>query len=429
MLAVARPSSWTGEDEEDYLALMREAGLPVDMIMKESDAALTKWIQHTSKGNTLIVDCGSSSIDLSLTCDGNSYGKPLFSCEPPQGAQRIEELLLEMLKKDPQFVEACQVVTEHLLQHASKLDLDKAIRLYIRRVKEYYYSFSPSEVEFSLKKRYFTKESGFILDSIISSECFEETVNPYFDKLRLFFENVRDTLRSDRIQVSSIVLSGGASRMPKVKSILSSVFGVNTEDIFHDKLEASFIVSDGLALSLRHHKQDNFPINDKKKGTELSNSEHEQTDEEYYIISQDLCLGCGECAEQCPAQAISLLGSTYEINQDYCISCGFCEALCPNEAIEQMIEKHSSGEKHSYLTTDNTIEKIKSIISEKLGVEIKDISLDSSLEDDLGADSLDGVELLMEFERVYGFKVPDEEIAHIRTVADIVDRIKEKLPK
>ena len=46
---------------------------------------------------------------------------------------------------------------------------------------------------------------------------------------------------------------------------------------------------------------------------------------------------------------------------------------------------------------------------------------------DLGADSLDTVELLMEFERVFGIKIPDEETSTIATVADAIDKVREKL--
>lgn len=47
----------------------------------------------------------------------------------------------------------------------------------------------------------------------------------------------------------------------------------------------------------------------------------------------DACLGCGACAEACPADAISQGADQYEINADVCLECGSCQATCPNDAI------------------------------------------------------------------------------------------------
>jgi len=51
-----------------------------------------------------------------------------------------------------------------------------------------------------------------------------------------------------------------------------------------------------------------------------------------YVISGD-CVGCGSCAEVCPADAISEADGKYVIDADACLECGTCEAECPNEAI------------------------------------------------------------------------------------------------
>lgn len=75
----------------------------------------------------------------------------------------------------------------------------------------------------------------------------------------------------------------------------------------------------------------------------------------------------------------------------------------------------------------NDIEsKVRSIIVEKLGVDEDDISRDASFTDDLGADSLDTVELIMEFEKEFDITIPDEEAEQIETVGDAVDYLKEK---
>lgn len=68
-------------------------------------------------------------------------------------------------------------------------------------------------------------------------------------------------------------------------------------------------------------------------------------------------------------------------------------------------------------------EKIVNIISEQLGCEADTITEDTGIMDDLGADSLDMVELLMEIEESFGVIVPDEEIPSLRTVRDIVSYV------
>ncbi|MBO6574895.1 MAG: acyl carrier protein [Rhodothermales bacterium] len=70
--------------------------------------------------------------------------------------------------------------------------------------------------------------------------------------------------------------------------------------------------------------------------------------------------------------------------------------------------------------------KVKSIIVEKLGVDEDDITNDASFTNDLGADSLDTVELIMEFEKEFDLTIPDEEAEKIATVGDAVSYLQEK---
>jgi acyl carrier protein len=72
-------------------------------------------------------------------------------------------------------------------------------------------------------------------------------------------------------------------------------------------------------------------------------------------------------------------------------------------------------------------EKVKKIIAEQLGVEEEDITPDSSFVEDLGADSLDTVELVMAFEEEFGIEIPDEDAEKILTVQNVIDYIKEKV--
>ena len=64
--------------------------------------------------------------------------------------------------------------------------------------------------------------------------------------------------------------------------------------------------------------------------------------------------------------------------------------------------------------------KVKEIIVEKLGVEESEVTMDASFTNDLGADSLDTVELIMEFEKEFGITIPDDQAEKIATVGDAV---------
>ena len=68
-------------------------------------------------------------------------------------------------------------------------------------------------------------------------------------------------------------------------------------------------------------------------------------------------------------------------------------------------------------------EKVKAIISEKLNVDQDEIKLESSIVDDLGADSIDLIELIMNLEEEYGISISDEEAVKLKTVGDVVDFI------
>lgn len=70
--------------------------------------------------------------------------------------------------------------------------------------------------------------------------------------------------------------------------------------------------------------------------------------------------------------------------------------------------------------------KVTSIIVEKLGVEESDITPDASFTNDLGADSLDTVELIMEFEKEFDITIPDEDAEKIATVGDAVEYLQQK---
>ncbi len=73
------------------------------------------------------------------------------------------------------------------------------------------------------------------------------------------------------------------------------------------------------------------------------------------------------------------------------------------------------------------LEKVQSIIAEKLSVNPADVTPEKSFSDDLGADSLDTAELVLEFENAFGIKMPQEEMENIATVGDAINSIEKLL--
>lgn len=71
--------------------------------------------------------------------------------------------------------------------------------------------------------------------------------------------------------------------------------------------------------------------------------------------------------------------------------------------------------------------KVKAIIVDKLGVDESEVSTDANFTNDLGADSLDTVELIMEFEKEFDISIPDEDAENIATVGSAVKYLQEKI--
>lgn len=76
--------------------------------------------------------------------------------------------------------------------------------------------------------------------------------------------------------------------------------------------------------------------------------------------------------------------------------------------------------------SDSVAAKVKEIIVDELGVEADKVNTDASFVDDLGADSLDTVELIMAFEEEFEIDIPDEDAEQMRTVGDAVAYIEER---
>ena len=77
------------------------------------------------------------------------------------------------------------------------------------------------------------------------------------------------------------------------------------------------------------------------------------------------------------------------------------------------------------LSRDEVYERVKSALGEQLGVDETEITNEASFQDDLDADSLDLVELIMELEDQFGIKIPDEDAQKLTTVGQAVDYVVE----
>ena len=79
------------------------------------------------------------------------------------------------------------------------------------------------------------------------------------------------------------------------------------------------------------------------------------------------------------------------------------------------------------MNTEEIFEKVKAIIVEQLGVAETSVEMEASFIDDLGADSLDIVELVMALEEEFDLEIPDADAEKVVTVGDVVDYIKENV--
>ncbi len=80
-------------------------------------------------------------------------------------------------------------------------------------------------------------------------------------------------------------------------------------------------------------------------------------------------------------------------------------------------------------TKEDTQEKVIDVISEKLSIPKENITIEATFKNDLGADSLDIVEMIMSFEETFGIEIKDEDAEKIKTVQDAVNHIHESRTK
>ena len=78
------------------------------------------------------------------------------------------------------------------------------------------------------------------------------------------------------------------------------------------------------------------------------------------------------------------------------------------------------------MAKEEIFDKLKELVVDQLGVEADEVTMEATMQDDLGADSLDLVDLVMSVEEEFGVKVADEDLENIKTVGDIVNYIEER---
>ncbi len=81
------------------------------------------------------------------------------------------------------------------------------------------------------------------------------------------------------------------------------------------------------------------------------------------------------------------------------------------------------------MANDESTRRVTELIADSLGVNLSEVVPDASFIDDLGADSLDIVELVMAIEKEFAIEIPDEDAEKISTVRDAIDYINNKVPK
>jgi acyl carrier protein len=106
---------------------------------------------------------------------------------------------------------------------------------------------------------------------------------------------------------------------------------------------------------------------------------------------------------------------------------GDCSTVCSVESPTTTSTKaEETATQEGARVTSSTYERMKKIVVEQLGVDEDEVKPESSFVDDLNADSLDLVELIMSLEEEFGAEISDEDAERIRTVQDAVDYIEER---
>jgi acyl carrier protein len=106
-----------------------------------------------------------------------------------------------------------------------------------------------------------------------------------------------------------------------------------------------------------------------------------------------------------------------------------CDAVPDCPAAAGLNPRATNTNRTNFMAEKSIEEKVKDIIVEQLGVNPEQVTPQASFIEDLGADSLDIVELVMAFEEEFGVEVPDEDAEKLQTVGDVIKYIEEKSSK
>ena len=106
-----------------------------------------------------------------------------------------------------------------------------------------------------------------------------------------------------------------------------------------------------------------------------------------------------------------------------------CDAVPGLSGIAGFKSRATNTNRTNFMAEKSIEEKVKDIIVEQLGVNPEQVTPQASFIEDLGADSLDIVELVMAFEEEFGVEVPDEDAEKLQTVGDVIKYIEEKSSK
>lgn len=266
-LAAACPSSWSEDDCFTYRSKMIHAGIPVDIMMRESDAAFYKWEKQINNKKTLIIDYGSSTIDISWFSNGRCSALPTRVDSMP-GASDIEKRMVKLaMDVDKVFVKKCWELEDYISSHKINYDINEGVKLCSRLAKENYFSKEAKSVSISLRDKITRDNKGYLCggriidleweksyyeDKIISE--YRENFESFLSQLKLIFKHIG-------IVPEKIILSGGASRMPFVRELVYKNLGshLSVDDLFHDRTQADFVVSDGLVMALLRRRSEIEP--------------------------------------------------------------------------------------------------------------------------------------------------------------------------
>ncbi len=145
-----------------------------------------------------------------------------------------------------------------------------------------------------------------------------------------------------------------------------------------------------------------------------------------HYIDPEKCVACGSCKAACPADAITE-GTPYTIDPDKCVACGVCAVECPAEAICEGDEQLPNNCLPTPCYANGALfERVRDIVVEQLNVNPAQVTPDATFIDDLGADSLDSVELIMAFEEEFGAALSEEDAEKLTTVGKVVAYLQSK---